>query len=186
MAPFWAETARLSTRLFDGGKSLPLRWMERIIKRAMNNIQINISIKNLLTLFEVGINDAPSLKVADVGISVNNAVDVAKESADIILLNKDLTVLNEGVIEWRKTFGITMKYILMAICSNFGNMFSAAGASIFLPFLPMLPIQILLKNFLYGVSEFAITTDSVDEEYMQNPKRMNIPLIRRFMVYFAG
>ncbi|MEM4405796.1 MAG: magnesium-translocating P-type ATPase [Candidatus Methanomethylicaceae archaeon] len=133
-----------------------------------------------------GINDAPSLKVADVGISVNNAVDVAKESADIILLNKDLTVLNEGVIEGRKTFGNTMKYILMAISSNFGNMFSAAGASIFLPFLPMLPIQILLNNFLYDVSEFAITTDRVDEEYMQTPKRMNIPLIRRFMVYFGG
>ena len=133
-----------------------------------------------------GINDAPSMKVADVGISVNNAVDVAKEAADIILLNKNLTILYEGVLEGRKTFGNTMKYILMAISSNFGNMFSAAGASIFLSFLPMLPIQILLNNFLYDISEFAITTDSVDEEYMQTPKRLNIPLIRRFMVYFGG
>lgn len=133
-----------------------------------------------------GINDAPSMKVADVGISVNNAADVAKESADIILLNKDLTVLNEGVLEGRKTFGNTMKYILMAISSNFGNMFSAAGASVFLPFLPMLPVQILLNNFLYDVSEFTITTDRVDEEYLLTPKRLDISLIRRFMVYFGG
>jgi len=133
-----------------------------------------------------GINDAPSMRIADVGISVNNAVDVAKESADIILLDKDLTVLNEGVLEGRKTFGNTMKYLLMAISSNFGNMFSAAGASIFLPFLPMLPIQILLNNFLYDLSEFAITTDRVDEEYLQKPKRLNISLIRRFMIFFGG
>ncbi|MCX8182547.1 MAG: magnesium-translocating P-type ATPase [Candidatus Methanomethyliaceae archaeon] len=151
--------------------------------RVINTLRYNGHVVGFLG---DGINDAPSMKVADVGISVNNAVDVAKESADIILLNKDLTVLNEGVIEGRKTFGNTMKYILMAISSNFGNMFSAAGASIFLPFLPMLPIQILLNNFLYDVSEFAITTDRVDEEYMQTPKRLNITIIRRFMVYFGG
>jgi magnesium-transporting ATPase (P-type) len=94
-----------------------------------------------------GINDAPSLKTSDVGVSVNNAVDVAKESADIILLENDLTVLAQGVMEGRKTFGNTMKYVMMGISSNFGNMFSVAGASLFLPFLPMLPVQILLNNF---------------------------------------
>ncbi|MEM1767251.1 MAG: HAD-IC family P-type ATPase, partial [Candidatus Bathyarchaeia archaeon] len=103
-----------------------------------------------------GINDAPSLKSADVGISVENAVDVAKESADIILLQNDLRVLHNGVLEGRKTFGNTMKYILMAISSNFGNMFSVAGASLFLPFLPMLPIQILLNNMLYDFSQSVI------------------------------
>jgi len=155
---------------------------------AQKNRIINILRSNghVVGFLGDGINDAPSIKIADVGISVNNAVDIAKESADIILLDKDLTVLNDGVIEGRKTFGNTMKYILMAISSNFGNMFSAAGASLFLPFLPMLPIQILLNNFLYDVSEFAITTDRVDEEYMQTPKRLDIPLIRRFMVYFGG
>ena len=100
-----------------------------------------------------GINDAPSIKTSDVGISVNNAVDIAKESADIILLKNDLTVLAEGVLEGRKTFGNTMKYIMMGVSSNFGNMFSAAGGSIFLPFLPMLPIQILLNNLLYDTSQ---------------------------------
>lgn len=129
-----------------------------------------------------GINDSPSLKTSDVGISVNNAVDVAKESADIILQESDLTVLGEGVLEGRKTFGNTMKYIMMGVSSNFGNMFSAAGGSIFLPFLPMLPIQILLNNLLYDTSQTAVTTDSVDEEYIRKPKRWDISFIRRFMV----
>jgi Mg2+-importing ATPase len=132
-----------------------------------------------------GINDAPSLKTADVGISVNNAVDVAKESADIILLQKRLEVLHDGVLEGRKTFGNTMKYIMMGISSNFGNMFSAAGASLFLPFLPMLPTQILLNNFLYDVSELAIPTDNVDLEYIEKPKRLDISYIRNFMIYFG-
>jgi len=132
-----------------------------------------------------GINDAPSLKTSDVGISVDNAVDVAKESADIILLQKSLRVLHDGVLEGRKTFGNTMKYIMMGISSNFGNMFSAAGASLFLPFLPMLPIQILLNNFLYDISEFAIPTDNVDPEYIQKPKRLNISFVKRFMLYFG-
>ena len=100
-----------------------------------------------------GINDAPSLKTADVGVSVDNAVDVAKESADIILLKNDLTVLAEGVFEGRKTFGNTMKYVMMGVSSNFGNMFSVAIASLFLGFLPMLPIQILLNNLLYDFSQ---------------------------------
>ena len=129
-----------------------------------------------------GINDAPSLKTSDVGVSVDNAVDVAKESADIILLKNDLTVLAEGVLEGRKTFGNTMKYVMMGVSSNFGNMFSVAGASLFLPFLPMLPIQILLNNLLYDLSQSTITTDNVDPEYVEKPKRWDIGFIRKFMV----
>ncbi len=131
-----------------------------------------------------GINDAPSLKTSDVGVSVDNAVDVAKESADIILLRNDLTVLAEGILEGRKTFGNTMKYIMLGVSSNFGNMFSVAGASVFLPpgFLPMLPVQILLNNLLYDVSQSTITTDRVDDEYVERPKRWDIAFIRRFMV----
>ncbi len=129
-----------------------------------------------------GINDAPSLKTADVGISVENAVDVAKESADLILLRPDLTVLDQGVLEGRKTFGNTMKYIMMGVSSNFGTMFSVAGASLFLSFLPMTAIQILLNNLLYDLSEATIPTDSVDEEYIEKPKRLDISYIRRFMI----
>ncbi len=129
-----------------------------------------------------GINDAPSLKTADVSISVDNAVDVAKESADIILLQKDLTVLRQGILEGRKTFGNTMKYIMMSTSSNFGNMFSVAIGSLFLPFLPMSAIQILLNNLLYDLSQSTIPTDNVDEEYVQKPKRMDISFIRRYMV----
>jgi Mg2+-importing ATPase len=129
-----------------------------------------------------GINDAPSLKTSDVGVSVDNAVDVAKESADIILLKKDLKVLGEGVLEGRRTFGNTMKYVMMGVSSNFGNMFSVAGASLFLPFLPMLPIQILLNNLLYDFSQSTITTDNIDDEYVEKPKRWDISFIRRFMV----
>jgi Mg2+-importing ATPase len=134
-----------------------------------------------------GINDAPSLKNSDVSVSVDNAVDVAKESADIILLKNDLTVLGEGVLEGRKTFGNTMKYIMMGISSNFGNMFSVAGASLILPllgfdFLPMLPIQILLNNLLYDLSQSSITTDNVDPEYVEKPKRWDIGFIKNFMI----
>ena len=129
-----------------------------------------------------GINDAPSLKTSDVGVSVDNAVDVAKESADIILLRNDLTVLGEGVLEGRKTFGNTMKYVMLGVSSNFGNMFSVAGASLFLPFLPMLPVQILLNNLLYDASQSTITTDNVDQEYVEKPKRLDISFIRRFMI----
>lgn len=132
-----------------------------------------------------GINDASSMKIADVGISVDNAVDVAKESADIILLQKDLGVLLDGILEGRKTFGNTMKYIMMGTSSNFGNMFSAAFASLFLPFLPMLPTQILLNNLLYDLSEMVIPTDNVDEEYIEKPKRLNVSFIRRFMMIFG-
>ncbi len=129
-----------------------------------------------------GINDAPALKAADVGISVNNAVDIAKESADIILLKKSLMVLEDGVIEGRKTFGNILKYIKMGASSNFGNMFSMTGASIFLPFLPMLPIQILLNNFLYDVSQVAIPTDNVDKEYVLKERPWNISYIKKFII----
>ncbi|MGC8939964.1 MAG: magnesium-translocating P-type ATPase [Candidatus Bathyarchaeia archaeon] len=132
-----------------------------------------------------GINDAPSLRSADVGISVNNAVDVAKESADIILLQTDLTVLHDGVLEGRKTFGNTMKYIMMGTSSNFGNMFSVAGASLFLDFLPMLPTQILLNNLLYDLSQSAVPTDNVDHEYIEKPKKWDISFIRRFMIFLG-
>jgi len=132
-----------------------------------------------------GINDAPALKAADVGISVNNAVDIAKESADIILLKKSLMVLADGVSEGRKTFGNILKYIKMGSSSNFGNMFSMTGASIFLPFLPMLPLQILLNNFLYDLSQIAIPTDDVDNEYLLKSRPWNINYIRKFMLFIG-
>jgi Mg2+-importing ATPase len=129
-----------------------------------------------------GINDAPSLKTSDVGISVNNAVDIAKESADIILLEKNLLVLDDGVVEGRKIFGNIQKYIKMGSSSNFGNMFSMIGASIFLPFLPMAPVQILLNNFLYDMSQIAIPTDAVDSEYIDRPRPWNVEYIKKFMI----
>ncbi len=132
-----------------------------------------------------GINDAPSIREADVGISVENAVDIAKESADIILLKNDLCILSDGVLEGRKTFGNTMKYILMGTSSNFGNMFSVAGASLFLKFLPMLPIQILLNNLLYDVSESTIPSDNVDESYIIAPKKWDMDFIKKFIVVFG-
>jgi Mg2+-importing ATPase len=147
--------------------------------RIMNALKSNGHVVGFLG---DGINDAPSLRTADVGVSVDNAVDVAKESADIIMLQKSLRVLNEGVLEGRKTFGNTMKYINMGTSSNFGNMFSVAGASLFLPFLPMLPTQILLNNLLYDMSEVTIPTDNVDPEYVEKPKKLDISYIRRFMV----
>ncbi|HVN64596.1 MAG TPA: magnesium-translocating P-type ATPase [Candidatus Binataceae bacterium] len=129
-----------------------------------------------------GINDAPSLHTADVGISVSGAVDVAKDSAAIILMEPGLTVLHRGIIEGRKAFGNLLKYLLMGTSSNFGNMFSMAGASIFLPFLPMLPTQILLNNFLYDLSQVTIPTDNVDPAYVRKPQRWNIGVIRNFML----
>ena len=132
-----------------------------------------------------GINDAPSLKTADIGISINNAVEVAKEAADIILTKKDLLVLKEGILEGRKTFANTMKYIRMGISSNFGNMFSMAAATLFLPFLPMLPVQILINNFLYDTSQIAIPTDHVDKKYVISPQRWDMKEIRRFMIVFG-
>lgn len=129
-----------------------------------------------------GINDAPSLHAADVGISVSSAVDVAREAADIILVEPGLRVLHEGIVEGRKAFGNVMKYLLMGTSSNFGNMFSMAGASLFLPFLPMLPTQILLNNFLYDLAQITIPTDNVDDTYLRKPQHWDIGLIRNFML----
>jgi len=128
-----------------------------------------------------GINDAPSLHTADVGISVMNGVDVAKDAAKIILLEKDLAVLNDGIMEGRRCFANIMKYIVMGTSSNFGNMFSMAAASLFLPFLPMLPTQILLNNFLYDVSQISIPSDNVDPALLRRPKRWQTTFIRQFM-----
>ncbi|MGZ5803601.1 MAG: cation transporting ATPase C-terminal domain-containing protein, partial [Xanthobacteraceae bacterium] len=133
-----------------------------------------------------GINDAPSLHSADVGISVDSAVDVAKEAADMILLERDLVVLHAGVLEGRRTFGNIMKYIMMGTSSNFGNMFSMAGASLILPFLPMLPIQILLNNFLYDLSEVPIPMDDVDDELLAQPRHWDIQFIRNFMLVLGS
>lgn len=132
-----------------------------------------------------GINDAPGLKAADVGISVDNATDIAKETAQIILLEKSLRVLADCVDEGRRTFANVIKYIKMGASSNFGNMLSMTGASIFLPFLPMLPPQILLNNFLYDVSQVALPTDGVDKDYLTKPKPWNINFIKEFMIYIG-
>jgi Mg2+-importing ATPase len=129
-----------------------------------------------------GINDAPSLHSADVGLSVDSAVDVAKEAADMILLDRDLHVLHDGVLEGRRTFGNIMKYIMMGTSSNFGNMFSMAGAALFLPFLPMLPTQILLNNILYDISEVPIPLDQVDPEDLRKPHVLDMNFIRDFML----
>ena len=132
-----------------------------------------------------GINDAPAMKAADVGISVDTAVDVAKESADIILLEKSLMVLEDGILEGRRVFGNILKYIKMGASSNFGNMFSMVGGSFFLPFLPMAPIQVLVNNLLYDFSQVGIPTDRVDEEYLQKPRRWNIASIKKFMLFLG-
>ena len=129
-----------------------------------------------------GINDGPGLKAADVGVSVDTAVDVAKESADIILLEKSLAILQDGVIEGRRVFGNIIKYIRMGASSNFGNMFSVMGASLFLPFLPMAPIQVLTNNLLYDLSQTAIPTDHVDPEYLRAPRKWEIAGLLRFVL----
>jgi Mg2+-importing ATPase len=132
-----------------------------------------------------GINDGPALKAADVGISVDTAVDIAKESADIILLEKSLMVLEEGVLEGRRVFGNIIKYIKMGASSNFGNMFSVLGASAFLPFLPMAPVQVLVNNLCYDFSQTAVATDHVDEEYIAAPRQWDISSIARFMLFIG-
>jgi Mg2+-importing ATPase len=151
---------------------------ERIIKALQAN-------KHAVGFLGDGINDALALKAADVGISVNNAVSVAKHTADIILLKKSLSVLKDCVVEGRKTFGNIMKYIKMGASSNFGNMFSMLGASLFLPFLPMRPVQILFNNFLYDISQVSLPSDQVDMEYINNPRPWNINLIEKFMIFIG-
>jgi Mg2+-importing ATPase len=132
-----------------------------------------------------GINDLSALHTADVGISVNTAVDVAKDAASVVLLRKSLGVIADGIMEGRRTFNNTIKYILMATSSNFGNMFSAAGASFFLPFLPMTSAQILLTNGLYDISQTSIPTDNVDPESLLKPKHWDIAFIKKYMIFFG-
>lgn len=132
-----------------------------------------------------GINDAPSLKAADIGISVSTATDVAKDAADFILTRKSLSVLRDGILEGRRTFSNTLKYILMCLSSNFGNMFSVAAATFLLPFLPMLPIQILINNFLYDTSQITIPYDNVDKDLLKRPQRWDMKMIRRYMLVFG-
>jgi Mg2+-importing ATPase len=132
-----------------------------------------------------GINDVLAMKAADVGISVDTAVDVAKESADLILLEKSLLVLEDGIVEGRKVFCNIIKYIKMGASSNFGNMFSMVGSNLILPFSPMLPIQILVNNLLYDMSQVGIPLDNVDQEYLEKPRRWNIRSIQKFMIFIG-
>jgi len=141
--------------------------------------------ENVVGYIGDGINDAPALHASDIGISVDTATDVVKEEADLVLLGKDLNVLAEGVKEGRKTFANTSKYVFMATSANFGNMFSTAVASFFLPFIPMLPKQILFNNILTDLQEMTIATDTVDRELISRPRRWDINLIRRFMIVFG-
>ena len=150
----------------------------RIITILRNN-------KDVVGYLGDGINDALSLKAADIGISVDNAVDIAKEYADIILTKKNLQPIIEGVIEGRRAFGNTMKYIMMGLSSNFGNMFSVLGAIFFIPFLPMLPIQILLNNFIYDFSQVTIPTDKVDDDWVNKPRKWDLNFIKKFMYTFG-
>lgn len=151
---------------------------ERIIKALQSK-------KHVVGFMGDGINDAPALKSADVGISVDTAVDIAKESSDIILLENSLLVLEEGVIEGRRVFGNIIKYIKMTASSNFGNMFSIIGASIFVPFLPMMPIQVLTNNLLYDISQTAIPTDSVDEEWIERPRKWSVDEIKKYIIHIG-
>lgn len=141
--------------------------------------------KHVVGFLGDGVNDALGLRTADVGISVKEAVDISKESADIILLEMNLLVLVEGVLEGRRVFGNIIKYVKMGASSNFGNAFSVLGASLFLPFLPMIPLQLLTNNLLYDLSQTAIPTDNVDEEYLTRPRKWNIEDIRRFMLFIG-
>ena len=195
-------TCQVCTRVgFDPGKIVVGDELEQMTDAALGHVAETTSIfarvspaqKNRILLalkhrghvvgfMGDGINDAPSLHAADVGISVSTAVDVARDAADIIIVEPGLNVLNSGILEGRKAFGNVMKYLLMGTSSNFGNMFSMAGASVFLPFLPMLPTQILLNNFMYDLAQLTIPTDNVDDDYLRKPQHWDIGLIRNFMV----
>jgi Mg2+-importing ATPase len=166
-----AETTTLFARVSPAHK-------QRIIKALQSR-------KHIVGFMGDGINDAPALHAADVGISVDTAVDVAKESADMILLEKSLRVLDEGVIEGRKIFTNISKYIRMGASSNFGNMFSVLGASVFVPFLPMLPIQILTNNLLYDLGQTTIPTDDVDADQIQRPRPWDIKALTRFILFIG-
>ncbi len=171
------ELASLADRTTVFAKLTPAQ-KERIVQALHRN-------GHVVGFLGDGINDSPALKAADVGISVDSAVDIAKEFADIILLEKSLMVLQEGVIEGRRIFANITKYIKMGASSNFGNMFSVLGASFFLPFLPMAPIQVLTNNLLYDFSQTAIPTDNVDEDYLASPRRWDIDNIFKFMVFIG-
>ena len=194
-----AERMNFPNRSILNGSNIREMSNEALMKR-VNNVDIFAEIEpnqkeriilalrksgNVVGYMGDGINDASALHAADVGISVNSAVDVAKEVADIVLLEKDLSVLANGVIEGRRTFANTLKYVFMATSANFGNMFSMAGASLFLSFLPLLPKQILLTNLLTDFPEMTIATDSVDQEMLSQPRRWNIKFIRNFMLTFG-
>jgi len=166
-----AETTNIFAKLAPAHK-------ERIIHALQNK-------GHVVGFLGDGINDAPALKAADVGISVNSAVDIAKESSDIILLETSLLVLEKGVVQGRRVFGNVVKYIKMAASSSFGNMFSVVGASAFLPFVPMLPIQVLINNLLYDVSQTAIPSDRVDTDWLSRPRKWTIGDIRRFILFIG-
>jgi Mg2+-importing ATPase len=151
---------------------------DRIVRALRNN-------GDVVGFMGDGINDAPALRAADIGISVDTAVDIAKEAADIILLERSLMVLAEGVLEGRRTFSNMLKYIHMTASSNFGNVFSVLVASVFLPFLPMLPLQLLVQNLLYDISQIAIPFDNVDAELLRTPLKWKPAEIGRFMVFFG-
>ena len=166
-----AETTTLFARVSPAHK-------QRIIKALQSR-------RHTVGFMGDGINDAPALHAADVGISVDTAVDIAKESADMILLEKSLLVLDEGVLEGRKIFANISKYVRMGASSNFGNMFSVLGASIFVPFLPMLPIQILTNNLLYDIGQTTIPTDAVDADQIQRPRPWDVRALTRFILFIG-
>jgi P-type Mg2+ transporter len=185
-------------RVVIGGDLVPLNWPDfkavaeeaTIFARVTPDQKLEVikALKeggHVVAYMGDGVNDAPALYEADAGISVDSAVDVSKEAADIILLKKDLGVLADGIEEGRRTFGNTIKYVLMGTSSNFGNMFSASAASVFLPFLPMLPMQILFMNLLYNVANLTLPTDNVDPEYTKWPKKWDIGFVRNFTLFFG-
>jgi len=181
-----------------GSELTPLNWVEFKSKAEEATIFARVSPDQKLDVIKAlkenghvvgymgdGVNDAPALYEADAGISVDSAVDVSKEAADIVLLEKDLSVLANGIEEGRRTFANTMKYVLMGTSSNFGNMFSASAASVFLPFLPMLPMQLLFMNLLYNFSNLTLPTDNVDPEYTKWPSKWDIGFVRNFTLFFG-